>query len=115
MAKRIIILKRADKKIKKVYSYLVKHWSEKVAEELYQKFNETATLISRYPRIGQPSCKNINVRRKLITKHNCIIIESKAILLLLSICLIQEEIQKGIFMNNVEKITAIELLSAARL
>jgi len=72
MAKRIIILKRADKKIKEVYSYLVENWSEKVADHFFEKFDKTADLISRYPEIGHPLLKKHGVRRILITKHNCL-------------------------------------------
>lgn len=72
MAKRIVILKRADRKIKKVYSYLVEQWSEKVANEFYEKFDTAVKLISRYPEIGYPSSKKPDVKRRLITKHNCV-------------------------------------------
>jgi len=35
MAQRIIILKRAENKVKKVYAYLLENWSEKIADEFY--------------------------------------------------------------------------------
>ena len=72
MAQRIVILKRAEQKIRKVYAYLFENWSEKVADEFYDKFERTAKTISLHPEIGQRSSKQPNVRRKLITKHNCL-------------------------------------------
>ncbi len=72
MAKRIIILKRAEQKVKKVYTYLLENWNEKVADEFYEKFEKTIHLISLQPKIGRASAKKPDVRRKLVTKHNCL-------------------------------------------
>jgi len=72
MAQRIIILKRAENKVKKVYEYLLENWSEKVAEEFYTKFEKTIHRISLYPQIGHPSAKRPDIRKKLVTKHNCL-------------------------------------------
>jgi plasmid stabilization system protein ParE len=52
MAQRIIILKRAENKVKKVYAYLLENWSEKIADEFYTKFEITIHKISLYPEIG---------------------------------------------------------------
>ena len=72
MAQRIIILKRAEQKIKKVYAYLLENWNEKVADEFYNKFENTVKSISLQPGIGRPSAKRPDIRRKLVTKHNCL-------------------------------------------
>lgn len=72
MAQRIIILKRAEQKVKKVYAYLLEKWSEKVADEFYKKFEKTVHTISLQPGIGRPSTKKPGIRRKLVTKHNCL-------------------------------------------
>lgn len=72
MAQRIIILKRTEQKIKKVYAYLFENWSEKVADEFYNNFERTVKTISLHPEIGQRSSKQPYIRRKLITKHNCL-------------------------------------------
>jgi len=72
MAQRIIILKRAENKVKKVYAYLLENWSEKIADEFYVNFEKTIHKISLYPEIGRPSAKRPDVRKKLITKHNCL-------------------------------------------
>jgi plasmid stabilization system protein ParE len=72
MAQRVIILKRTEQKVRKVYAYLFDNWNEKIADEFYEKFEKTIHLIAIHPRIGRPSAKRPQVRRKLITKHNCV-------------------------------------------
>lgn len=72
MAQRVIILKRAEQKVKQVYAYLLENWSEKVADEFYKKFQNTIHFISIHPQIGRPSAKQPGIRRKLVTRHNCI-------------------------------------------
>ncbi len=71
MAQRVIILKRTEQKVKKVYVYLLENWSQKVADEFYGKFEKTIRDISAHPEIGRPSARRPDIRRKLVTKHNC--------------------------------------------
>lgn len=63
MAQRIIILKRTEQKVKKVYTYLLENWSEQVANKFYEKFETTIHLIALHPRIGRPSAKRTGIRR----------------------------------------------------
>ncbi|HRH50774.1 MAG TPA: type II toxin-antitoxin system RelE/ParE family toxin [Panacibacter sp.] len=72
MAQRIIILKRADQKVKQVYAYLLENWNQKVADEFYEKFEKVIHIISLQPEIGRASAKRPDIRRKLVTKHNCL-------------------------------------------
>lgn len=72
MAQRIIILKRADQKVKQVYAYLLENWNQKVADEFYEKFEKIIHIISLQPGIGRASGKRPEIRRKLVTKHNCL-------------------------------------------
>ncbi len=72
MAQKIIVLKRTEQKVRQVYTYLLEKWNEKVADEFYEKFEQTVQLIALHPGIGRPSSKLPGIRRKLITKHNCI-------------------------------------------
>lgn len=55
-----------------MYNYLYENWNERVAEDFYTKFEKTITAISKHPYSGKASAKKQNVRRKLITKHNCL-------------------------------------------
>lgn len=72
MAQRIIILKRADQKVKQVYAYLLENWNQKVADEFYEKFEKIIYIISLQPEIGRASGKRPDIRRKFVTKHNCL-------------------------------------------
>ena len=72
MAPRIVILKRADRKIKQIYIYLLENWNQKVADDFYKRVESITNLIATYPYIGQSSAKKQHIRRKLITKHNCL-------------------------------------------
>lgn len=58
--------------------YLLENWNKKVADDFYKKFGSTVKLIANHPHIGQPTAKKQNIRRKLITKHNCIYYQIKA-------------------------------------
>lgn len=71
MAQRIIVLKRTEQKVKKVYSYLLENWNEQIANDFYERFQKTIYLIASHPQIGHPSLKR-GIRRKLVTKHNCV-------------------------------------------
>lgn len=72
MARRIIILKRTEQKVKKVYTYLLENWNQKVADEFYEKFEQTLHAISLQPKTGRASSGKPYIRRKLVTKHNCL-------------------------------------------
>ena len=72
MAQRVIILKKNRAKSKKVYAYLLENWNQKVADEFYEKFEKIIHIISLQPKIGRASGKRTDIRRKLITKHNCL-------------------------------------------
>ena len=45
---------------------------KKIADEFYVKFEKTIHKISLYPEIGRPSAKRPDIRKKLITKQNCL-------------------------------------------
>ena len=52
MVKEVVWGKRAFNKFQKIVEYLLKEWSEKVAEEFIDKSEEKIELLKNFPKMG---------------------------------------------------------------
>ncbi len=70
MVNQIEFSKRYIYKLEKVYRYIAKEWSEKIAFQFIQKVHRKYEVLIQYPFIGRPSTKKRDVYSINIAKHN---------------------------------------------
>lgn len=61
----------------KIYDYLLQEYSARIAFRFLDKLQQRVDLICRYPEIGKPSQKKINVRSLILHPHNKIYYRTK--------------------------------------
>ncbi len=69
MEKRIVVTKVFRRNTLSVYEYILKEFSAKAAFEFLNKLEDRIELIIRYPEIGKPSLKVLNVRSLVLSPH----------------------------------------------
>jgi len=69
MSRTVIISKTAEKKLEKLFSYLIAKWSVKVKNEFIQKLNKNIELIKKQPNSFPESEKENGLRKCVITKQ----------------------------------------------
>jgi len=70
MEKKIIITNRFRNNTLRVYQYLLKKFSAKIAYNFLGRLEKRIDFISKNPEIGKLSIKRKNVRSVLFTPHN---------------------------------------------
>ena len=70
MAYEIVWTENAKKDLELIYDYLVRKWSERVAEKFLVKVLARLELIETFPFSGRASYKDTSIHKLLITKHN---------------------------------------------
>ena len=68
--KKIVVSKRFRNNTLKVYDYLVKDYSSKIAFNFLNRLQKRVELISQYPEIGKPSQKKENIRNIIFLPRN---------------------------------------------
>ncbi len=69
MKRNVIISKTAEKKLEKLFNFLVKNWSIKVKNEFIEKLDSTINTIQSQPEIFPSSQKAKNLRKCVVTKQ----------------------------------------------
>ena len=77
MVKEVVWGKRAFNKFQKIVEYLLKEWSEKVAEEFIDKSEEKIELLKNFPNIGLKSTKKVGLRKINLSKQNMLVYRIK--------------------------------------
>lgn len=77
MEKKIVLTKRFRNNTLRVCEYLQKEFSASTANRFLDKLTERIELITRYPAIGKPSAKRINVRSITCSPNNRIFYRCK--------------------------------------
>ena len=60
MKRKVVISKTAEKKLEKLFEYLLEKWSEKIKNEFIQKFEHNIKIIQAQPEIFPESKKGKN-------------------------------------------------------
>ena len=68
--KKIVVSKRFRKNTHKVYNYLLREYSSKIAFGFLNKLEQRVELIIQYPEIGKSSQKKVNIRSITLQPHN---------------------------------------------
>jgi len=69
MSRTVLISKTAEKKLEKLFGYLVEKWSVKVKNEFIQKLDKNIELIRKQPKSSPESEKENGLRKCVITKQ----------------------------------------------
>ena len=70
MEKKIVVSKRFRKNTLKLYDYLLKEYSPKLAFKFLDRLQQRIELLLQYPEIGKPSQKKQNIRSITLQPHN---------------------------------------------
>lgn len=69
MSRKVVISKTAEKKLDKLFEYLISEWSVKVKRDFVKKLNKSIELIKNQPEIFPESKKGKSLRKCVITKQ----------------------------------------------
>lgn len=69
MSRKVVISKTAEKKLEKLFDYLIEKWSLKVKNEFIEKLDTSIAIIEKQPEIFPESKKNKGLRKCVITKQ----------------------------------------------
>ena len=69
MRRKVVISKTAEKKLEKLFDYLIEKWSLKVKNEFIEKLDTRIAIIEKQPEIFPESKKNKGLRKCVITKQ----------------------------------------------
>ena len=69
MRRKVVISKTAEKKLEKLFDYLIEKWSLKVKNEFIEKLDTSIAIIEKQPEIFPESKKNKGLRKCVITKQ----------------------------------------------
>ncbi|MEA3443220.1 MAG: type II toxin-antitoxin system RelE/ParE family toxin [Bacteroidota bacterium] len=67
---KIIISKRAEKRLENIVEYLLEEWNDKVKSDFIGKFNRMISFLSANPYMFPYFIDEKEIRKCLITKHN---------------------------------------------
>ena len=70
MEEKIVVSKRFRKNTLKLYEYLIKEYSAKIAFNFLDQLQQRIQLIIQFPEIGKPSQKKQNIRSVTLQPHN---------------------------------------------
>ena len=69
MSRKVVISKTAEKKLEKLFEYLIKEWSVKVKKDFVEKLDSSIEIIKNQPEIFPESKKGKSLRKCVITKQ----------------------------------------------
>jgi plasmid stabilization system protein ParE len=69
LSRKVVISKTAEKKLDKLFEYLISEWSVKVKRDFVKKLNKSIELIKNQPEIFPESKKGNSLRKCVITKQ----------------------------------------------
>ena len=69
MSRKVIISKTAEKKLDKLFVYLIEKWSVTVKKEFVEKLDSSIEIIQNQPEIFPKSKKGKGLRKCVITKQ----------------------------------------------
>lgn len=69
MRRKVVISKTAEKKLEKLFDYLIEKWSLKVKNEFIEKLDTSIAIIEKQPEIFPESKKNKGLRKCVISKQ----------------------------------------------
>ncbi|WP_339918488.1 type II toxin-antitoxin system RelE/ParE family toxin [Yeosuana marina] len=69
MSRKVVISKTAEKKLEKLFEYLIKEWSAKVKKDFIEKLDSSIEIIKNQPEIFPESKKGKSLRKCVITKQ----------------------------------------------
>ena len=70
MSRKVVISKTAEKKLEKLFEYLIEKWSEKVKKDFIEKLDSSIEIIKNQPEIFPESKKGKGLRKCVITKQS---------------------------------------------
>ncbi|WP_271393946.1 type II toxin-antitoxin system RelE/ParE family toxin [Aequorivita sinensis] len=72
MNRKVVISKTAEKKLEKLFEYLIKEWSVKVKKDFVEKLDSSIEIIKSQPEIFPESKKGKSLRKCVVTKQTTI-------------------------------------------
>jgi len=69
MERKVVISKIAERKIEKLFDYLIENWSFKVKSDFVKKLDKNISLIRSQPEIFPHSHKYPNLRKCVVTRQ----------------------------------------------
>jgi plasmid stabilization system protein ParE len=69
LSRKVIISKTAEKKLNKLFDYLIENWSNTVKVEFIKKLDTSIEIIKNQPEIFPESKKGKGLRKCVITKQ----------------------------------------------
>lgn len=69
MSRKVVISKTAEKKLDKLFEYLITEWSVKVKTDFVEKLDSSIEIIKNQPEIFPESKKGKSLRKCVITKQ----------------------------------------------
>ena len=69
MSRKVVISKTAERKLEKLFEYLIKQWSLKVKKDFVEKLDSTIEIIKQQPEIFPESKKGKSLRKCVVTKQ----------------------------------------------
>jgi len=72
LSRKVVISKTAEKKLKKLFEYLITDWSVKVKNDFIEKLDSSIEIIKNQPEIFPESKKGKGLRKCVITKQTTI-------------------------------------------
>ena len=69
MSRKVVISKTAEKKLDKLFEYLITEWSIKVKTDFVEKLNSSIEIIKNQPEIFPESKKAKGLKKCVITKQ----------------------------------------------
>ena len=72
MSRKVVISKTAERKLEKLFEYLIKKWSVKVKKDFVEKLDSSIEIIKNQPEIFPESKKGKSLRKCVVTKQTTI-------------------------------------------
>ena len=72
MSRKVVISKTAERKLEKLFEYLIKEWSLKVKKDFVEKLDSSIEIIKNQPEIFPESKKGKSLRKCVVTKQTTI-------------------------------------------
>ncbi len=69
MSRKVVISKTAERKLEKLFKYLIEKWSVKVKKDFVKKLDSSIEIIKNQPEIFPESKKGKSLRKCVITKQ----------------------------------------------
>ncbi len=70
MAHKLKVNKRFEKDVTAVYEYILEKWGFPAADNFVKKVDKRIKILQEHPFFGNPSFRNVEIRKTQVTKHN---------------------------------------------